>query len=371
MTIGSKSIYASGPSASVSRANSDDLRWLVSRNIDALWVLGGACVLSSLLYASARAGAALAIAGALFAMLTDMPHVIQTTIRIGLDPRERTLHGRRYVVSMLVIASVTFALFATDHRPIVAMVWLGWQFLHVVKQHFGVVRIYAAKSGYRGPTRLMSLVLMLGCVSPVLYRVGQGMRFNEYVVFGQRMPFSGLGLPDIPVPPLLIAAMYTGFACAAVLFVREQLARLRQGERTLPWIAQLTVLLAVVSYNLSYLLVSDLYALIMIAAAVHSLQYHAISWRRNHGRFARASAEPGRPLLLAWASRREHVLGYAALSIALGATIASTETLWLGFIPFVVVLHHFYMDGYLWKSSLNPTLAADLGLPSRTPVKAQ
>jgi hypothetical protein len=75
--------------------------------------------------------------------------------------------------------------------------------------------------------------------------------------------------------------------------------------------------------------------------------------------------------LLAWLSRREHVLGYAAFSILFGATIASTETLWLGFIPFVVVLHHFYMDGYLWKSALNPTMGADLGIPRRAPAEAR
>jgi hypothetical protein len=371
MTLGTKSIYAPVSSAAVASASDDSARWLVSRNVDVLAVLGGACLISTLLYTSARTGAALAIAGALFAMLTDMPHVLQTTIRIGLDPRERALHGRRYVVSMLVITAIIFALFATEHQPLVAMIWLVWQFFHVVKQHFGMVRIYSAKSGYGGPTRLMSLVLALGCGSPVLYRLGQGMRFNEYVLFGQRMPFSGLGLPDIPVPPQLVAAAYTGFACVVVLYIGEQVGRQRRGERTLPWVAQLTVLLAVVSYNLSYLFVSDLYALVMIAAAVHSLQYHAISWRRNHGRFARESAESGRPLLLSWLSRREHVLGYAAFSILVGSAIASTETLWLGFIPFVVVLHHFYMDGYLWKSSLNPTLAADLGIPRRAPAGAQ
>lgn len=371
MTIGSKSIYAPVPIAAVTSVRADDARWLVSRNIDALAVLGGACLISTLLYTSARSGAALAIAGALFAMLTDMPHVMQTTVRIGFDPRERALHGRRYLVSMLVIAGITAALFVTDRQPIVAMVWLVWQFFHVVKQHLGMVRIYAAKNGYRGPTRVMSLVLMLGCASPVLYRLGQGMRFNEYVLFGQRMPFSGLGLPQIPVPAQLIAAMYAGFACVAVLYVREQLGRQRRGEATLPWIAQLTVLLAVASYNLSYLLVSDLYALIMIAAAVHSLQYHAICWRRHHGRFAQANTDAGRPLLLAWLSRREHLLLYAGFSILFGAAVASTETVWLGFIPFVVVLHHFYMDGFLWKSTLNPSMAADLGIPRRASAEAK
>jgi hypothetical protein len=189
-------------------------------------------------------------------------------------------------------------------------------------------------------------------------------------VFGQRMPFSGRGLPLIFVPRALIGAMYAAFAVLTVLFAREQLARRERRETPLPWVGHLTLALAIVSYNLSYLFVSDLYALIMIATAVHSLQYHAISWRRNHGRYAsqQDSDAQQRPSLLAVLSRRENVLGYAAVSVLVGATCASTETLWLGFIPFVIVLHHFYMDGYVWRSSLNPTLAADLGIPRRQPA---
>jgi hypothetical protein len=370
MNTTSNSIDVSAAQGAASRAATDTSRWLVSRSFDAA-VLVGALILSLALYTSARAGAALAVAGALFAMITDMPHVVQTSIRIGLDPRERALHGRRYVISFGLITLLTFGLFATDHRPIVAMIWIVWQFLHVVKQHYGIVRIYAAKNQYRGPTRLMAVTLALGCASPVLYRVGQGMRFNEYYVLGQRMPFSGLGLPEIPVPAPLVWAMYAGFACAALLFAGEQLGRLRRGENSLPLVAHLTLLLAIVSYNLSYLFVSDLYALIMIATAVHSLQYHAISWRRNHGRYAQGRGQLSQPTLLEMLSRRENVLTYAALSLVIGATIASTETLWLGFIPFVVVLHHFYMDGYVWKSALNPTLGADLGIPSRRATVAQ
>lgn len=337
-------------------------RWLVGPTFDSAAILGGAALVSIALYTSARSGAALALAGAVFAMITDMPHVFQTSVRVGLDPQERALHGRRYVISLLLIGAGTSAMFLSGHRPVVAMIWIGWQFLHVVKQHYGIMRIYAAKAQYRGPYRWMTAVLWLGCGSPVLVRLGLGMRFNEYVVFGQRMPFSGLGLPDIPVPAPLVMISYGAFAVCALLFVREQTRLHLSGRPVLPGIAVATLALAVVSYNLSYLFVSDLYALIMIATAVHSFQYHAICWRRNHGRFARVTAEGEPPSLLATLSHKRNVWAYAGLVILVGAALANTELLWLGFIPFVLVLHHFYMDGYLWRSSLNPTLAADLGL---------
>lgn len=217
---------------------------------------------------------------------------------------------------------------------------------------------------------MLATVLWLGCASPVVYRVGQGMRFDEYVVFGRRMPFSGLGLPNIPVPHVLVVAMYCAFACALLLFLREQRARRRAAEPLLPPIVHAILFLAIVSYNLSYLLVSDLYALILIATSVHSFQYHVICWRRNHGHFARNIEAPGKPLLLARLSQKRNLWAYTALVVVTGAALANTEWFWLGFIPFVVVLHHFYMDGYIWRSSLNPTLASDLGIARRASAGA-
>jgi hypothetical protein len=155
--------------------------------------------------------------------------------------------------------------------------------------------------------------------------------------------------------------MYTAFGCATVLFCIQQLRRLRRpNEPPLPLIALATIGVAVASYNLAYLLVSDLYALILIATTVHSLQYHVISWRRNRGRFSR-DLGPGGSLLRLFADRNSPLL-YAAFFVAVGSVLASLETVLLGFFPLVFVLQHFYLDRYLWRSSLNPTLAADLGI---------
>jgi hypothetical protein len=367
MALGTQSLGEGLAGSGLATQSRADARWLVGPLVDSVAVLGGAALVSLALYTSARAGAALALAGALFAMITDMPHVVQTTVRIGLDPVERALHGRRYLISLTAITLLTFAMFASGNRPVVAMIWIVWQVLHVIKQHYGITRIYAVKAQYRGPYRWMAAVLVLGCATPVLYRLGQGMHFNEYVVFGERLSFSGLGLPNIPVPRALIVAMYCAFACVLFLFVSEQRARQRAGAAVLPPIVHATLLLAIVSYNLSYLFVSDLYALILIATTVHSFQYHAICWRRNYGRFARDPAAPGKPLLLGMLSQKKNLWAYAALVVVTGAALANTDTLWFGFIPFVLVLHHFYMDGYIWRSSLNPTLAADLGI-ARTRV---
>jgi hypothetical protein len=352
-----------GPASSLRDAFAPGL--LVSRNVDVFGVLGGGAVLSLLLYLSwrsdLRGGAALALAGAAFAMLTDMPHVFQTTLRVGLDAQERRLHGRRYVISLILTVGIVGYFFTTGHRQVVLAVWIVWQFFHVIKQHYGIMRIYGAKARYRGPTRLAGATLFLGCVSPVLYRLGQGMRFGEYWVLGRRMPFSGLGLPAVPVPNGLLVAFYTAASACAIAFVYEQLSLRRSGQTILPRMSFGTITLAIVSYNLSYLLVSDLYALIMMATTLHSLQYHVISWRRCYGRFAREPGTDGSSLL-EFLSRKGHAWFYAATVILVGATLASSETFLLGAVPLVLALQHFYLDGYMWRSALNPTLALDLGI---------
>ena len=68
--------------------------------------------------------------------------------------------------------------------------------------------------------------------------------------------------------------------------------------------AQLTLSsIAILSYNASYLLVTDLYALILIAATVHSLQYHVISLARNNGRIANQTEKELRQCACVYGSR--------------------------------------------------------------------
>ena len=53
---------------------------------------------------------------------------------------------------------------------------------------------------------------------------------------------------------------------------------------------------------------------------------------------------------------------YALLLVTGGFVLANGEIVLLGLIPTTINLHHFYMDGFIWKRQLNPNLAADLGI---------
>lgn len=313
------------------------------------------------------------VASAMFAMLSDLPHVLQTSARVWLDPSERRLHGRHFVLSFALIGAAVTGLRLGGALVVLLVVWTYWQILHVLKQHYGILSIYAAKNGYRGQKKLAKRTLLLGCLAPVLFRAHHGFHFADYEIFGDRLPFSNLTVPTPPIPVVLVVAVYAAFAVMLVRFVREQAGIASAGGKALPWIAIATLASAVVSYNLSYLIVDDLYALILIATTVHSLQYHVISWARNNARFERPDVpREDRRLLLARLSARRALPYYALFFGVAGVLLAAFETRLLGIVPLTIVLHHFYFDGVVWKGSKNPDLARYLAIvpPSRAPAAA-
>jgi hypothetical protein len=122
-----------------------------------------------------------------------------------------------------------------------------------------------------------------------------------------------------------------------------------------------------VSYNVAYLFVSNLYATILIASSVHSLQYHAICWSYNHRRAA-VHGDEHSGSLLGYLSRREALPLYVAFMLVLGGVCAALELFADGLIPLIIVLHHFYFDGLIWKPGTNADLKVGLGLADARPV---
>ncbi|MCM6772527.1 hypothetical protein NDR87_00410 [Nocardia sp. CDC159] len=339
--------------------------WFVSPRVDIVLVLGLGALLSVVLSLTTAHKGAFLVAAVAFSLLSDYPHVLATSARVWLDPRERQRYWRHYLISWVVVAAVLSTLMFSGATVVVVAVWAYWQVFHVLKQHFGIINIYAAKNGYRGPRKLLKYSLFAACLAPFAYRASQGLRFSDYEVLGHRLPFSEL---TVPTPPIPMPVVYAGFGVAAVLvalLAAEQLRLHRSGRSALPAMAWATFGLAVVSYNLSYLLVSDLFALILIATTTHSLQYHLINWTRNNTRF-RLSTDPAeRRLLLARLSSRKALPLYVLAFAVLGVIAGQLDIVLLGVIPLTFVFHHFYMDGALWKSQGNPELAYDLGIAKR------
>ena len=328
--------------------------WLIGPVVDLVFVFGVGLLFSAGLYASWLLGSGFLVLAAIFAVLLDFPHVVWTSMRVWMDPGERRRHGQHFVASLAVIAGAVVILAELHRFDVVLVVFVVWQVVHVVRQHVGMVSIYAAKSGYRGSRGPVKWLLYTGCLAPVCYRLARGLHLGHYVIFGHALPFSDVRLPLPLLPWPVVYLVYAGFAVAATVFVVDQ------ARNRLPSAALVTVTVAVGFYNLSYVFVSDPYALILIATTFHSLQYHLISWARNRGRFGAAAEHRG--LLLARLTCPRSVVPLAVVLAAIGFALAEGEFVLAGALPFSLVLHHFYLDGWLWKPARNPELAHDLAL---------
>jgi hypothetical protein len=340
----------------------DNRRWFVGPRVDVFFVLGLGALLSAVIFATTPHKGAFLCAAVAFAVLSDYPHVFATSARVWLDPRERARYRRRYLVSLCLIAVVLSSLMFTGLTVVVVTVWAYWQVFHVLKQHFGIINIYASKNGYKSSRKLLKHALFAGCLAPVVYRMSHGLAFSEYEVLGYRLPFSNLVVPTPPVP---LAVVVAGFALAGglvALLILEQVRLHRSGIISLPAMSWATFAVAVISYNLSYIFVSDLFALILIATTTHSLQYHLINWTRNNTRFRLTTEPHEKKLLLARLSSRRALPLYVLCFAVIGIAAGHLDTLLLGVIPLTFVFHHFYMDGAMWKSKDNPELAYELGI---------
>jgi hypothetical protein len=343
--------------------------WFVNRQVDIGLVLVLGPLLSVILLCGISTHTGFLVAAGLFAMLSDTPHVLSTPVRVWMDPAERKLFGRHYVVSLAVTTALVCSLALTGHLLPLLVAWTYWQVVHVFKQHYGMTALYSAKSRYDGNKKLLKYTLWSGCAAPVLYRASHGLRFNHYVLFGHKLPFSDLSVPVPPIPGVIVIAAYLVFAGFAIALGRELLSRRSSGKSGLPPMVTATVFTAIVSYNISYLLVKDLYALILIATTVHSLQYHLITWARHNGHFRHSAPEQAK-LLLARLTRPRALPAYILGLGVFGVLISSTEPMAVGVIPLTLIFHHFYMDGLMWKAPRNPTLAIDLGVAKPKPAQA-
>ena len=338
--------------------------YLLSAKADFRFILVGGVLLSLLLIVISFYDLGFLFVALSFSVMVDFPHVLHTYLRIGLDRAEYERYAAPIKFGFLAIAATCGVLMAFGQLTILLAIWVYWQPYHVIKQHHGISSLYMVKGGYRGDRRWLRWLLFAGCVAPILYRAATtGLTFGHYELFGRVLPFSGMHVPTPPIPLALVAGVYA-VALVSAGGVALQAAR-RQAP---PWPALLLVGLAVGTYNLAYLLVQDLYVSILAATAVHSLQYHAICYlfiRGKHGRRAPDKPDLPRPLglrILAAISRDNGLTLYLGILLAAGALLASTEFMWLGLLPFIVVLHHFFIDSVIWKGNRHPELGTFMRL---------
>jgi hypothetical protein len=256
-----------------------------------------------------------------------------------------------------------------------------WAYWHVVRQHFGFLRLYERKGGETDAfdLKLDATLLYGGLLLP----------FGAFALrHPEARPQFGLG-PEPGREMLVVAFFELAFAALVATYVVRQVAKWRRGEPLNG--AKLLFLLAVIPlYAIICLWDATLSApLLGFAAFVtifHDLQYHAIVWFHNRNRYQAPGIDPERFGLAAKVSSSLAVYAVVAIgSAAFFRFLGCGLELFPGCSPFVSTgsmplfgtmtwadllagvfigfsMHHYWVDQFIWRPGKSEQLRKELKL---------
>ncbi|AEN73824.1 hypothetical protein Rhom172_1911 [Rhodothermus marinus SG0.5JP17-172] len=393
------------------------VNWIINRRADLLWFIGGALAGYALFFMHAGLGWDMITIWFLWVVFLDSPHFFGTISRTYLDKQELQQRKKLLTWSLLWFAAGPFMILLSGglyrlgienyQLPWKAfLVFFGlWAYWHVVRQHYGFMRLYQRKNND---------------LSLIDYRIDSALLYGglllPFVAFVVRHPEArrGLGLSEaFPVyPPLphgsrlealfdpnylralawehwVVAVTAAAVGTLAVVFVARQLVRLRRGEPiNLP---KILFMLAVVPLHVyvcyaQAVLTAPLLAFGAFVTIFHDIQYHAIVWFHHRNRYHRPGVDQRQFGLAPKISR--NLLTYFGCAIFFAAIfrlLGCTFDVHPGCAPFVITsevplfgelhtdallkgfligfpLHHYFVDQFIWKPSRSKELRKDLKL---------
>ena len=386
-------------------------QWVISRRDDLLWFVGGSLAGYLLFYL--HAGLKLDMIAVWFAWVTllDTPHFFGTYSRTYLDRIEWKRRKRLLLGSLgwfllgPVMIGASALLFRAGvglyQMPLTIMVVLvsAWAYLHVVRQHYGILRLYSRKNGETDAAdqRLDWMLMHLCLFAPL---AAFAVRHPEVRAMLQIPPgfatWPGWSLATMTWEQVGVVASMAVVAAVAGAFAFRQVRLVRAGGGLN--VPKLLFLAAVVPFYvfLCFSPASCTAPLLGFAAFVtlsHDFQYHALVWFHHRNRFHRSpaadlSAHGLAPRLsrsfatfFGCALAMSLVLRFLGCSLDLTpgcqplvltshwplfGEITSRELL-IGIIA-GLQMHHYFLDQFIWRPSRDTGLAHDLNLPSGAAV---
>lgn len=296
---------------------------------------------------------------------------------VYLDREIFDTHPRRFVwfpLLMLVGFLASPALWNTPARIVVAAVVFvagAWNVWHVYAQKFGVLRLYAAKSGSATKSPRWVDRGLLFCWAP-LYLVWLGPSYREQIE--SAFPtVRDIALPLIDamaaVRPFLLVPAIGCVVAGLGGFVYFEWKSERLGNAPRLWMALGTTLLSV-----SFLVFNPIHVFMAFAFS-HAVEYMVFMWAIQRRRYRDTLPHDpllGRVLRHPWLAYGGFTLGitvpyllmrfwgYTIVPEATNPTVLGTTIeRWAFYWSVFQSLVHFYYDGFLWKMRL-PSVQANI-----------
>lgn len=248
----------------------------------------------------------------------------------------------------LPIAMLTLALYALQAPQTVGTllikVYTIWAPYHFCGQSLGVALLYAYRANVRlDPSERRSLSMMLYGTFFVLVARGES---KTWVQKFNGISFSSLGAPQWFV---WIAYLWLGISTIAFLFLYFR--AIRRGRAPLPWIAFVPILAQYLWFTIG----PSILPFDQLVPFFHSIQYLPIVWFMH---LQEKVSQEGTQLTPRYV--RRHVWSWARVNFVGGAFLFWATPILLVFFHFpyaitkpivyaTVNLHHFIVDGVIWK----------------------
>ena len=344
--------------------------WIVSASQDLIWFHGS--VLAGLFLLAVFAGAprltdatyvpgsTAVLALLLWGVLFDGTHVWGTYARsyLTLDPTARLGLPGSWSLGIVLLGPVLAVLDGfLPQRPsllghagwlfqnflLVAYLWAYW---HLVRQHYGFLVLYQRRARGRLPidSRVDVALLWVGCLYP-------------YLRFSLSPAYLRSGLPLVLPEPWLPQLRLALDAAAAVTLGVLILAVARRLRRVRPGPPELLLFIVIGFTALVFSVLDNLLAITAVLTIFHNLQYHRIVWQYERGRGRTPSGSLGRYLgfgvLLGAVWYGPRILGVAVAPAGVGRNVL------LG-LGWGVALHHYFVDGRIWRVRRHAAVAPAL-----------
>ncbi len=345
--------------------------WLVGPRYDLLWFFASMAVpyAMALFYLAVGPGPNKVVVLGLyvaFQLLFNLPHNAQTWTLTVMEPAELTAHRARYWGSVVVTVALlggTMALSPKEAWPLLNSLIIYWGYWHLIKQHFGFVRIYEMRQRVFGNVdkHLSRAVLYVGGLAPLVQRIASG---QVQLDPGRGAPMT---IAHPPIPQELATAWWTVSGVLLALYLGRQVMLRARGLPNAP-LAVATIVSALFNFFVALQLLDDLIVGVAIMTVWHNIQYIGLVWFMSQNR---ARRQGGGAHLVKWAGQGRvapYVLVLAVYAVMILAARVALPEPWGAFpITFVVALHYFH-DSFIWKISSNPHLREELGLAAPKPA---
>ncbi len=374
-------------------------QWIVGKRVDLLAFIGGALAGYMVFFMHAGLGWDMLLIYVLFITFLDTPHFFGTYLRTYLDRQEFKARRGFLLASLLWLGAGPFMLlicyglfrdgaenYMLPFNVFILAVGI-WAYWHVVRQHYGFMRLYQVKNGERAQAnaRQDGLLMHLGLMLP-------------FVVFVLRHPESrrAFGLParfpaGFSWESCIFGAVAVVLAYLIVSFVVREAARVKRGEPlNVPKLLLFTAVLPlhmVVCFSQS-VLTAPLITFSAFVTIYHDIQYHVLVYCHQQNRF-RDNPRAKEYGIAAVLSKNVFIFGAAAVSFGLlvrgfGCSIQVYDGVHQCFTPTLIgkvhlfgsvysdtllgafflgfPCHHYFVDQFIWKPSKDQSLRRDLNL---------